>query len=98
MSILSNQEKCDDVPASDTISYEHLLYYLEEGRETEFYYEDKEYFIDHSFREGRALWHGETRLSEYYSDNPSAVAEAKIDGMTVADLFKQGKVKVSTIL
>ena len=44
----------DDVPSGESISYEHLLFYLEQGREIEFVYQEKEYFISNS-SQGRAM-------------------------------------------
>ena len=42
----------DDVPSGESISYEHLLFYLEQGREIEFVYQEKEYFISILRKEG----------------------------------------------
>ena len=40
-----------DNPINNIISYEKFLVFLEEGREIEFIYKDKEYFISHSTKE-----------------------------------------------
>lgn len=87
----------DDVPTGESISCEHLLFYLEQGREIEFVYQEKEYFISYS-SEGRALWTGQKRLSEYFSEcHKDVVNFTKIDGITLVDLFQQNKVKITTI-
>ena len=87
----------DDVPAGKSISYEHLLFYLEQGREIEFVYQKKEYFISYS-TEGRALWTGQTRISEYFGDRHKDIVNCtKIDGIALVDLFKQNKIKITTI-
>ena len=86
----------DDVPAGESISYEHLLFYLEQGREIEFVYQEKEYFISNS-SEGRAMWTGQTRISEYFGERHKDIVDFKIDGITLVDLFKRNKVKITTI-
>ena len=86
-----------DVPTGENISYKELLFYLEQGREIEFVYQEKEYFISNS-SEGRALWIGRTRISKFFTEREKDIAEfTKINGITLADLFKQNKVRVATI-
>ncbi|MGD6804465.1 hypothetical protein FZC79_21960 [Rossellomorea vietnamensis] len=63
---MRNQEDFRDVPAGGTISFQHLLIYLEQGREIEFIYMDKEYFISNT-NEGRALWNGDNKMSDYFN-------------------------------
>lgn len=89
----------DHVPAGQSISYEDLMFYLEEGREIEFLYQEKVYFISNS-SEGRALWKEKTRLSEYFdAKNKEFVSAAKVDGISLKQLFQDenSKVKISTI-
>lgn len=94
---MNDQKNFEDIPAGKEISYEHLLFYLEQGREIEFVYKGKEYFISNS-SEGRALWTGKLKLSENFSeDNTSLVQSVKIEEVTLADLLKQGKIKISTV-
>ena len=90
-------EEFEDVPTSETISCEHLLYFLEQGREVEFSYTEMEYFISHNL-EGRALWTGKVKRSDYYDDqNEEFVNNVKIEGVTLADIFKQREAKIITI-
>lgn len=89
----------EDVPAGESISYEHLLFYLEQGREVEFLYQEKEYFISNS-SEGRAIWTEQTRLSEYFGNrHKEFVDTVKVNGITLKELFqnKKNKVKITTI-
>ena len=86
----------DDLPAGKSISYQHLLFYLEQGREIEFVYKEKEYFISNS-SEGRTVWNGQKRITEHFKDNVSLLELTKIEGSTLADLLKQSEVKISTI-
>ena len=95
----NNINDFDDVPAGQSISYEHLMFYLEEGREIEFIYQGKEYFISNS-SEGRAIWMGKTRGSDYFGVmNKEFTEAAKIDGITLKQLFQDenSKVKITTI-
>lgn len=90
----NNINDFDDVPAGQSISYEHLMFYLEEGREIEFIYQGKEYFISNS-SEGRAIWMGKTRVSEYYgTKNKEFTEAAKINGLTLKQLFQDEKNEV----
>lgn len=89
-----------DEPIGSIISYERFIDLLEEGREIEFIYQDKEYFISNSSKEGRALWCGKTRLSEYFDvKDTSKLDEVKITGESLTDLFKKKKdeIKIQTV-
>jgi len=89
----------EDVPAGGKISYQHLLFYLEQGREVEFLYQEKEYFISYS-SEGRAVWRDQTRLSLYFGHRHKELVDTvKIDGVTLKQLFqdKKNKVEITTI-
>ncbi|ADC52347.1 hypothetical protein BpOF4_21759 (plasmid) [Alkalihalophilus pseudofirmus OF4] len=86
-----------DVPAGKSISYQQLLYYLEQGREIEFTYKGKEYLISNS-SEGRAIWSGQTLVSNSSSDDSiSLIQSTKIEGIPLIDLFKQGLIKITTV-
>lgn len=94
---MDKQKKFDDVPAGESISYEHFSFYLEQGREIEFVYQEKEYFISHTL-EGRAVWIGQKRVSEYFGDlNQDIIDYVKIDGITLAELIKGKKIKITTV-
>lgn len=87
----------DDVPAGESISYEHLLFYLEQGREVEFVYQGKDYLISNN-PEGRVVWTGQTRIGKYFGKGHKDILSfTKIDGISLADLFKQKKAKITTI-
>ncbi|KAB2336593.1 hypothetical protein F7731_09510 [Cytobacillus depressus] len=94
---MDNQRKFDDVPMGEGISYEHFLFYLEQGREIEFVYKGKEYFISRSL-EGRSVWDGQTKVGECFGEfHQDIVNTTKIDGVTLADLIKQNKIKITTV-
>lgn len=94
---MNNQTNFDDVPAGESISYEHLLFYLEQGREIEFVFQGKKYFISYT-SEGRAVWQGQTRISEYLGEpHKNILNSAKINGILLTDLFKKSKIKITTI-
>ncbi|MGD6777999.1 hypothetical protein [Sutcliffiella horikoshii] len=85
------------VREGDSISYEHFIYYLEQGREIEFSYLDELYFIDNA-KKGRALWLGQTLLSGYcVGDCIFWLDSLKINGERLADLLKSQEIKISTI-
>ncbi|MFK3938647.1 hypothetical protein ACI2JA_14200 [Alkalihalobacillus sp. NPDC078783] len=87
----------DNLKLNDRISYDHLLYLLDQGREIEFTYNGVEYFIAH-MKEGRVLWHQKHQLSDYYADrNEAFVEETKIDQISLADIFRQKKAEIGTI-
>ena len=96
---MNDQENFEDLPANAKISYEHFLFYLKQGREIEFLYNDKEYFISNSSLEGRSLWTGKIQLSEFFNinDNISLLESVKIEEVTLADLLKENKIKISTV-
>ncbi|PIC97816.1 hypothetical protein [Sporosarcina sp. P29] len=90
-------KRFDDVTADESISDEHFVFYLEQGREIEFVYQKQEYFISHSL-EGRAMWIGQKRVSEYFNDlNQYIIDYVKIDGITLADLIKRKEIKITTV-
>ncbi|TYR74403.1 hypothetical protein FZC79_15080 [Rossellomorea vietnamensis] len=91
------QEDFHDVPAGGTIIFQHLLIYLEQGREIEFVYKDKEYFISNT-NEGRALWIGDNKMSDGFNkDNLSFTESVKVDGIALAAIFKQSQAAISTV-
>ncbi|KHF38212.1 hypothetical protein [Halalkalibacter okhensis] len=94
---MNDQTNFDDVSAGESMNYEHLMFYLEQGREIEFVYQGKEYFISNT-SEGRAVWAGQTRISEYFGERHIDVVRfTKLDGIPLADLFQQNKTKITTI-
>ncbi len=94
---MDKQKKFNDVPAGESISYEHFLFYLEQGREVEFVYQEKEYFISHTL-EGRAVWMDQEVVSEHFGDlNQDIIDDVKIDGITLADLIKRKEIKITTV-
>lgn len=43
------------------------------------------------------MWTGQTRISEYFGERHKDIVDFKIDGITLVDLFKRNKVKITTI-
>ncbi|SIT91176.1 hypothetical protein [Edaphobacillus lindanitolerans] len=87
----------EDVPFGKSISYEHFLFYLEQGREIEFVYQAKEYFISRSL-EGRAVWDGKTKLGECSGESHQDIVHIiRIDGVSLTDLINQNQIKISTV-
>lgn len=71
----------------ENASFETLMQLLEIGHEIEFTYKNKEYFIS-NFQDGRSLIVDSEALCDYTHDNNTFVQMAKIDGMTLEQLFK----------
>ncbi len=71
----------------ENVTVETLMQLLEIGHEIEFIYKDKEYFIS-NFQDGRSLILNSEELCDYTHDNKKFVQIAKIDGMTLEELFK----------
>lgn len=70
---------------------------MEQGREIEFVYREKEYFISHT-SEGRAVWMGRKMVSEYFGDlDQDIINHVKIDGITLAELIKGKEIKITTV-
>lgn len=94
---MDKQRTFDDVPVGESISYEHFLFYLKQGREIEFVYHGKEYFISHT-SEGRVLWMGREVVSEHFgSDDQDILDHVKIDGIILAELIKGKEIKITTV-
>ncbi|MGY3717330.1 hypothetical protein ACWE42_17600 [Sutcliffiella cohnii] len=94
---MDDQLNYNDVPAGENISYEHLLFYLEQGREIEFVYNGNEYFISNS-SEGRAIWDGKARISSGISNNYITLIEStNIEGIPLIDLIKQNQINITTV-
>lgn len=71
----------------ENASFETLMQLLEIGHEIEFTYKNKEYFIS-NFQDGRSLIVDSEALCDYTHDHNTFVQMAKIDGMTLEQLFK----------
>ena len=71
----------------ESSTIETLMQLLEIGHEIEFIYKDKEYFIS-NFQDGRSLIVDSEALCDYTHDNKKFVQTAKIDGMTLEELFE----------
>lgn len=82
-----------------TVNYEQLLFYLNEGREIEFCYKGKEYFIPH-YMEGRVLLNEDgDNLNAYTQDSTKFTQITQIDGLTLKDIFQNhlDQVEIQTI-
>lgn len=94
---MTEQKNFEDVPAGESIGYQQLLFYLEQGREIEFIYMDKEFFISKSPK-GRAIWNGQTMVSENFTEDYISLLElTKLEGIPLSDLFKQNKIVINTV-
>ena len=71
----------------ENASFETLMQLLEIGHEIEFTYKNKEYFIS-NLQDGRSLIVDSEELCDYTHDHNTFVQMAKIDGMTLEQLFK----------
>ncbi|WP_419744160.1 hypothetical protein ACN5ZK_13290 (plasmid) [Macrococcoides bohemicum] len=92
-----NHEKYDDVISYENMPFQQILHYLYTGREIEFIYNDKEYFIG-NFKKGRALCNGNEDAVIYYDDNMNMIKNEKIDNRTLEDIFKNGSFTIEHIL
>ena len=89
----------DKFPHSDELEYEHILAYLETGREIEFIYQGKEYIIAYGGEDGRTVWMGITKVSESYGDrHKDLLNNFKLNGIPLAELFQSNEVKITYIL
>ena len=47
--------------------------------------------------QGKSLWTGQTRLSEYFEGDYIKIVNVKIDEITIENLLEQHNVKVTTV-
>ncbi|WP_028274914.1 hypothetical protein [Atopococcus tabaci] len=91
------KKEFDDIPAGTPLEFDHLVFYLRQGREIEFIYDGEEYFISNS-KEGRALWKETIQLSDYFEiDDLEALSNIKIKNKNLADIFKNSEGIVQTV-
>lgn len=91
------KKEFDDIPAGTPLEFEHLVFYLRQGREIEFTYNGEEYFISNS-KEGRTLWKGTIQMSEYFEVNDSeALKNIKIKNKSLVEIFKNHEGIVQTV-
>ncbi|MFJ8261126.1 hypothetical protein ACIQ4I_04075 [Rummeliibacillus sp. NPDC094406] len=83
-----------DLSDSNEVNYEVFLFFLKQGREIEFTYNEEEYFIpNHS--EGRVLLNEEgDNLNPYIEDPEEFVIKAKINGLTLKEIFQNQNDKI----
>lgn len=87
----------DNLSVGETISYEQFLFFLRQGREVEFNYCGKEYFISNT-RKGRTFWTGQTKICELNDKQPTKILTyINIDGKTLKDLVEQNEIRIITI-
>lgn len=72
----------------ENATFETLMQLLEIGHEIEFTYKNKEYFIS-NFQEGRSLIVDSEAICNYTHDNHQFVQMAKINGITIEELFRK---------
>lgn len=86
-----------DLPAGSPITMEHLLFYLKRGREIEFVYKDKKYFISNEKR-GRIIWSGNAQLSEPLKDDQiNGLLNAVLDDKRIRDIFASLEGHIQTV-
>lgn len=89
----------DDFPADDKLEWNHVLAYVESGREIEFEYQGNEYFMSYSGDEGRQLLSNSQEISKSFGDDhTNFFYQAKIGDKTLYDIFKNKEAEVTGIL
>lgn len=84
----------DDLSDSNEVNYEVFLFFLKQGREIEFTYNGEEYFIP-NHKKGRVLLNEEGDHSNHYIENMEEfVSNAKIDGLTLKEIFQNQNDKI----
>ncbi len=70
---------------------------LENGREIEFEYDDKVYFIG-NYDEGRCIFDDKNEsITTYYNDVDLFLSDSKINDISFKQLIKDGYIKIITI-
>ena len=81
------------------MDYKQLLTYLDQGREIEFSFKRKEYFIPH-YTEGRVILNENgDHLNPYINDPIQFTKTAKIEELSLKEIFEKhiDQIEVSTI-
>ncbi|ULG71234.1 hypothetical protein [Macrococcus brunensis] len=79
-----------------TVSFEHFLHLLYQGREIEFVVDGKEYFIG-NFPDGRILCGEDCEEERFYNNHMKMLKEVEIDGQTLENIFKKRDYVFGTI-
>lgn len=84
----------------DEKNVDRMLFFIKNGREIEFLYKNKEYFMGYTGELGRALIDssGELIGNAFNDDHESFFYNAKIDGKTLYDIFKDNEAEVTGVL
>ncbi|RPJ93920.1 hypothetical protein CW357_18150 [Rummeliibacillus sp. TYF005] len=86
-----------DLSDSNEVNYEVLIFFLKQGREIEFTYNGKEYFIP-NHKEGRVLLNEEgdnlNNLNPYIKNPEEFVIKATINGLTLKEIFQNQNDKI----
>lgn len=83
-----------DLSDSNEVNYEVFLFFLKQGREIEFSYNDEEYFIP-NYEEGRVLLNQKgDNLSPYIKNPEKFVIKAQINGITLKEMFQNQNDKI----
>lgn len=86
-----------NVPAGRPVSIDQLKFYLEQGREIEFVYVGKEYFIAHT-EKGRNIWSGEQKISaDFKADQLEEFIYVTIQDRSLIDIFSSNEGLIQTI-
>ncbi|MFC6463638.1 hypothetical protein ACFP65_01280 [Marinilactibacillus sp. GCM10026970] len=88
-----------DIENSDQrMNLDTLIHYLKKGREIEFYYSETLYFLDSDSPDQHTLWEKTTQIGEAFTDvTEENLSKLFIKGKSIANIFKGGEARVSTI-
>lgn len=97
-------QEFDDAPAGAPLNIDHLIFYLKQGREIEFIYNEKEYFISNE-KKGRAVWKEKDRITNYFEVNPTdefntlkeLLDTINVDGKSLKKIFEDNEGLAQTI-
>ncbi|WP_225742870.1 hypothetical protein [Marinilactibacillus sp. Marseille-P9653] len=89
----------EDIEHSTGImNLETLIFCLTWGREVQFDYLGKEYFLDSAHGDKHVLWKETTQIGEEFTDvTEENLSKLYIEGKSVADIFKDGEALVTLI-
>lgn len=87
-----------DIEYDDPMTLEVLMYYLKWGREVQFDYLGKKYFLDSDHGAKHVLWIETIQIGEEFTDvTEENLSKLFIEDKSVADIFKDGEAKVTLI-
>ncbi|MFC6463746.1 hypothetical protein ACFP65_01830 [Marinilactibacillus sp. GCM10026970] len=92
--VIQDIENMDDSP----MNLETLMHCLEWGREVQFDYLGKEYFLDSHYEDKHVLWKETTQIGDEFTEvSEETLSKLFIEGKSIADIFKDGEAEVTLI-